>query len=78
MQADLLHEALGGGHPWRHMKNAAAAASAKEVRLLSLCRPSAKVWKGCDYGAAGLDLPAACFEARIYLAGWILIRACVR
>jgi hypothetical protein len=31
MQAELLHEALGGGHSWRHMKNAAAAAAAKKV-----------------------------------------------
>lgn len=31
MQADLLKEALGSGHPWRHMKNAAMAAAAKEV-----------------------------------------------
>jgi len=31
VQADLMKEALGGGHPWRHMKNAAKAAAAKEA-----------------------------------------------
>jgi len=43
MQADLLHEALGGGHPWRHMKNAAAAAAAKEAHLRAVHHSEA--WK---------------------------------
>eukprot|EP00283_Hemiselmis_rufescens_P023852 CAMPEP_0173441134 /NCGR_PEP_ID=MMETSP1357-20121228/23788_1 /TAXON_ID=77926 /ORGANISM="Hemiselmis rufescens, Strain PCC563" /LENGTH=432 /DNA_ID=CAMNT_0014406689 /DNA_START=31 /DNA_END=1329 /DNA_ORIENTATION=- len=31
MQASLMKEALGGGHPWRHMKDEALAAAVKEA-----------------------------------------------
>uniref|UniRef100_A0A7S1MUP7 Uncharacterized protein n=2 Tax=Hemiselmis andersenii TaxID=464988 RepID=A0A7S1MUP7_HEMAN len=31
MQTSLLKEALGGGHPWRHMKDQALAAAVKEA-----------------------------------------------
>ena len=43
VEADLMKEALGGGHPWRHMKNAAKAAAAKEVASNNPRPPHASV-----------------------------------